>query len=103
MRILLVAILGVVVLTAFVVGGRMLWRYYSPAADGGVEKRLPFPFRWSVQWNGSVLAAVVVLAALAIGVYRMTTIQEPPSNLERPPSRDAMEKVLPQPERKRNP
>ncbi|MEO5328205.1 MAG: hypothetical protein H7829_08160 [Magnetococcus sp. THC-1_WYH] len=91
MKVIFVAILGGVVLTAFVVGGRLLWRYFYPIDDVGAEKKLPI--RWPTVWNGRLFAVMVVLMFLAIGVYRMTTIQEPPANLERPASRTALEKV----------
>lgn len=91
MKVIFVAILGGVVLTAFVVGGRLLWQYFFPAGNVGVAKRLPI--HWPTVWNGRLFAVMLVLMFLAIGVYRMTTIQEPPANLERPVSRTALEKV----------
>lgn len=91
MKVIFVAIFGGVVLTAFVVGGRLLWRYFYPVGDVGAEKRLPI--HWPAVWNGRLFAVMVVLVFLAIGVYRMTTVQESPANLERPVSRNALEKV----------
>ncbi|HIJ84022.1 MAG TPA: hypothetical protein HPQ00_07440 [Magnetococcales bacterium] len=84
------AIFGATVLSAIAVGIRILWRYFYPKEGEtvGVEKSL-----WFHSWNGRVFLVMLVLMFVVIGWYRMTTVQQTPQNLERPPSREVMEKA----------
>ncbi|MBF0421461.1 MAG: hypothetical protein HQL73_00535 [Magnetococcales bacterium] len=90
MRLFLTSLFAAVVISAFVIGIRLLWRNFFPPTKI-VRDSAPVP--WLQTWNGRVFLIVLVLTFASISFYRLTTVQQPPDNLERPPSREPVNKM----------
>ncbi len=80
------AIFGALVLSAIIVGGRMIWRYYHPVTEIVDAKPIS---SWLDARNGRVFMVLLVVIFVMIFVYRLGSVQNPPNNLEHPPSRAA--------------
>ncbi|MBF0415757.1 MAG: hypothetical protein HQL79_08330 [Magnetococcales bacterium] len=86
MRLFLTSIVAAMVLSAIVIGMRMVWHhFYPPTEPSKVETPAG---NWLQTWNGRAFLIVLLLTFLAVGLHRMTTVQQSPNNLERPPSRE---------------
>lgn len=88
----LTSIMAAMVLSAIVIGVRMVWHHFYPPTEPAKEG--PPPGNWLQTWNGRVFLIVLLLTFFAVGLHRMTMVQQPPDNLERPPSREPVPRKM---------
>ncbi|MBF0110682.1 MAG: hypothetical protein HQL76_16055 [Magnetococcales bacterium] len=89
MRLFFMAVFAALVLSAIAVGSRLLWRYHYPETQKIMETPDRSQFRAEF---AKYFMMFLVTVFLGIGLYRLVSVQHPPANLERPPSKADLQK-----------